>query len=175
MRGTFIALVAMPGVDLDAAVDALCSRLDLPGVLLDRLVADRAGRDVAQIVVDDGDAALRGLQDEAAGGLPPGDVVVGLGSGAVEAPAVAELLVSRTSEGGQVVLLDLPMHASARQAGLGAVSVPGLGPVRSTWRTLYEGRRARCVAVATATVQVEGLDPAGVAAAVEEVLRGRDS
>jgi shikimate kinase len=79
----------------------LARRLGLPFFDTDVLIAERAGRTIRQIVVDDGWEAFRFLERRVVAGLPRTNCVVALGGGAVLDPANVAIL----KEGGFFVWL----------------------------------------------------------------------
>lgn len=168
-----VALVAPPGVDLGTVATLLGARLGTPVRDTDLLVAAQAGQPVADLVVVAGDDELRRWQEQVVvAALRDGPGVVAVGSGAVEVAAVRTALAEVVADGGTVVLLDLAADAAAR-AVLGPAAVPGLGPVRATWRQMYDRRHALLEQVATVTVgTTPDTGPDEVAAATAAALAG---
>ncbi|MCL2454182.1 MAG: hypothetical protein FWD18_02595 [Micrococcales bacterium] len=165
---TPVALVAPPGVDVAAVALALAALLGVEARDADAVVAEQAGTSVADLLLDVGEAELRQHQERAALALlQAGPGVVALGSGAVEIASVREAL--RTMAGA-VVLLDLPWSESARRIGLGMAGATALGPLRASWRAMYERRHALLDEVSTLTVPVGDQDTDRLAAAVAEAL-----
>lgn len=167
-----VALVAPPGVDLGVVAVLLGARLELAVRDTDALVAAQAGLSVADLVLVAGDDELRRWQEQVVvTALRGGPGIVAVGSGAVEVAAVRTALADVVADGGTVVLLDLASDAAARTVlGLGAV--PGLGPVRATWRQMYDQRHALLEQVATVTVPAAGT-PDETAEATVAALAGR--
>jgi shikimate kinase len=168
-----VVLVAPPGVDLGTVATRLGARLGLAVRDTDALVAAQAGQSVADLVLVGGDDALRRWQEQVVvTALRDGPGVVAVGSGAVEVAAVRSALAEVVAVDGVVVLLDLPSDAAARIV-LGPGAVPGLGPVRATWRQMYDQRHALLEQVATVTVPVGGAAPDEIVAATVAALAGR--
>ncbi len=168
-----VVLVAPPGVDLGAVAAGLGARLGAAVRDTDALVAAQAGQSVADLVLVAGDDELRRWQEQVVvAALRDGPGVVAVGSGAVEVAAVRTALGEVVADGGTVVLLDLASDVAAR-AVLGAGAVPGLGPVRATWRQMYDRRHVLLEQVATLTVPADGATPDQTAAATVVALAGR--
>lgn len=169
-----VALVAPPGVDLGAVAALLGARRGTVVRDTDALIAEQAGQPVADLVLDAGDDELRHWQEQVVvGALRDGPGIVAVGSGAVEVAAVRTALADVAAGGGAVVLLDLAADAAARTV-LGPAAVPGLGPVRATWRQMYDRRHALLEQVATVTVATApDTAPDEIAAATVAALAGR--
>lgn len=159
-------LVGPPGAGKSAAGQAVADRLGIPFVDTDALVEQRAGKPVADIFVDDGEAAFRALEHAAvaeAVATCPG--VVALGGGAVLDEGTRELLGSCF-----VVFLEVGLAAAAARVGLGTSRPLLLGNVRGQLKSLLDARRPVYVEVADARVATDGLSVDGVADALERLL-----
>jgi shikimate kinase len=144
-------LAARWGVDLrdtDADIEAL------------------AGKPVAEIFVDDGEAAFRALEQTAvARALAEHAGVVAVGGGAVMAAETRSALA-----GHRVVFLDVGLSDAASRVGLGATRPLLLGNVRAQLKALLDARRPLYEEVATAHVHTDGRTVAEVADEVEKAL-----
>jgi shikimate kinase len=130
-------------------------------------VGTAAGKPVAEVFVDDGEAAFRELEREAVGrALAEHDGVVVLGSGAVVDPLTEQALTGHT-----VAFLDVSVADAARRLGFSGQRPAALGNPRAQWLRLMERRRPVYERVATVTVSTDGLEPAEAAARVEAALQ----
>jgi len=118
-----------------------------------------AGKPVAEIFVDDGEAAFRALERTAvATGLATYDGVLALGGGAVADPETRELL-----RGHRVVFLDVGLADAVRRVGLNRDRPLLLGNPRAQLHRLMEARRPLYEQVAASIVATDGRTPAEVA------------
>jgi shikimate kinase len=161
-----VVLVGPPGAGKTVVGRLLADRLDVPFCDTDELVEERAGKPVADIFVDDGEAAFREVERAVvAEALRVCRGVLALGGGAVLAPQTAELLSQH-----RVVFLDVGLSAAAARIGLGTSRPLLLGNVRGQLKALLDARRPVYLAVTTARVDTDGRSVEGVADAVEELL-----
>lgn len=159
----------MMGAGKSTVGPRLAARLSRPFLDTDRAVEARAGRRIAEIFAQDGEARFRALEraaiDEAAGA----GAVVALGGGAIAQPGAARRLRAQ----GLVVHLDAPVEVLLARIG-DAVDRPllaGLAPQQraARLRELLEQRRAH---YATAHHRVDAAGPAdAVAARIEALVR----
>lgn len=160
-----VVLIGPPGAGKTAVGQALAARWGVPFCDTDTVVETRAGKPVADIFIDDGEATFRALEREAvAAALTGCEGVVSLGGGAVVAPQTRAALA-----GHRVVFLDVGLTAAASRVGLGASRPLLLGNVRGQLKALLDGRRAFYEQVATFTVSTDGLAVAEVADEVERL------
>lgn len=157
-------LVGPPGAGKTAVGQVLADRWRVHFCDTDAAVEARAGKPVADIFIDDGEAAFRALERQAVAEALTGCVgVVSLGGGAVVAPETRAGLA-----GHRVVFLEVGLAAAAARVGLGASRPLLLGNVRGQLKALLDGRRGFYEQVALFTVATDGL---GVAAVADEVER----
>lgn len=125
----------------------------------DHLVEARAGKAVAEIFIDDGEAAFRDLEREAvAEALRTCDGVLALGGGAVMDPQTRGLLA-----GERVIFLQVGLADAAARVGLGVSRPMLLGNVRGRIKQLIDEREPVYAATATATVHTDGREAIDVA------------
>jgi len=125
----------------------------------DHLVEDRAGKPVAEIFVDDGEAHFRALERAAvADALAGHDGVLALGGGAVLDESSRALLA-----GHNVVFLQVGLSDAASRVGLGVSRPLLLGNVRGRIKQLLDERTPIYRSVARHTVLTDGLSAAEVA------------
>ena len=161
-----VVLVGPPGAGKTTVGRLLAQRHRVEFLDTDAVVEQRAGKPVADIFVEDGEAAFRTLERQAvADALATHHGVLALGGGAVLDPGSRALLA-----GHRVVLLDVGPADAAERVGLNRDRPLLLGNPRARLRELLAQRRPLYAQVATATVDTGGRSPGEVAAAVEEVL-----
>lgn len=166
-----VVLVGPPGAGKSSVGRALAERLKLPFCDTDEVVEERAGKPVADIFVDDGEAAFRALErDVVAESLTTCPGVVSLGGGAVLAPETRELLSQHW-----VVFLDVGLSAAAARIGLGGSRPLLLGNVRGQLKALLDARRPVYVGVAASRVLTDDRTVDDVVTAVEQLLASGSS
>lgn len=164
---TTVVLVGPPGAGKSTVAQLLSSRWDVPWCDTDDLVVARAGKPIADIFVDAGEAAFRALEQEAvAEALSAQCPVVSLGGGAILSTVTRERLVGHV-----VVFLDVGLAAAASRVGLGVARPLLLGNVRSQLKALLDARRPLYEEVASFTVATDTLSGEDVAAEIERRLR----
>ena len=123
-----------------------------------------AGKPIAEIFVDDGEADFRALERAAVvAALAEHDGVLSLGGGAVLDPDTRAALA-----GHRVVFLRVGLAEAVKRVGLGTSRPMLLGNVRSRIKALLDERTPIYESVATASVDTDGRTPEDVAA---EILR----
>jgi shikimate kinase len=162
-----VVLVGPPGAGKTTVGGLLAERL---GVVLrdtDQDVAEAAGCSVADIFVDQGEAAFRALETSAVtAALAQHDGVVALGGGAVMDEGTRELL-----RGHRVVFLDVSVKDAASRVGFNRDRPLLLGNPRAQWLRLMERRRAFYEQVAVAVVSTDGRTPDDVTAEVAALVQ----
>lgn len=150
--GPRVVLVGPPGAGKTAVGQTLAQRWVVPFCDTDVVVEARAGKPVADVFVDDGEATFRSLEREAvAEALSRCEGVVSLGGGAVVSPETRDSLA-----GHRVVFLDVGLAAAAARVGLGATRPLLLGNVRGQLKALLDARRPFYEQVASFTVTTDG-------------------
>lgn len=123
-------------------------------------------RTVQEIFVDEGEPHFRALERAAvAAALAGHDGVLALGGGAPADPGTRELLAGHT-----VVFLQVDLTHAAERVGLGVSRPMLLGNVRGQMKKLIDERTPLYTALASHVVDTDGLDPAGVTAAIVSAL-----
>ena len=123
-----------------------------------------AGKPIAEIFVDDGEASFRALERVAvAAALAEHAGVLSLGGGAVLDEDTRAALV-----GHRVVFLRVGLAEAVKRVGLGTSRPMLLGNVRSRIKALLDERTPIYESVATESVDTDGRTPEDVAA---EILR----
>lgn len=162
-----VVIVGAPGAGKSTVGRRLAKRWGVAFRDSDQIVETEAGKSVADIFVDEGEAAFRVREREViARELDDLDGVLSLGGGAVLDPDTRARLVAAPC-----VWLRVGVTEAARRVGLNASRPLLLGNVRGTLISLLDARTPLYEEVATWTVDTDGrtVDEVvdAVAAAVE--------
>jgi shikimate kinase len=162
-RRPVVVLVGMPGAGKSTVGRLAAQRLGVAFRDTDADVVRAAGKPIAEVFVDDGEAAFRALERAAVtAALREHDGVLSLGGGAVLADETRALL-----RGHRVVLLDVDLSTATSRVGLNRDRpVLALNP-RATLKVLLEQRLPLYREVATDVVATSGRP---VRAVVDEVV-----
>jgi shikimate kinase len=150
--GDLLALAGMMGSGKSTVAAILARWLRRPLVSTDARVVARAGKPIAAIFAEDGEARFRALERDAVLALR-GPLVVDLGGGAFCDPAAAAHLLAA----GTVAFLDVSEAEAARRIGAGEGR-----PLAASWGALL-ARRLPLYRRATLAVRVDGRSPEAVA------------
>ncbi|MDK1473396.1 shikimate kinase [Streptomyces sp. 549] len=171
MSGPAVILVGPMGVGKTTVGRILAERLGTTCRDTDDDVAERAGKPVAEIFIDEGEEHFRALEREAVQAAVTGhDGVLSLGGGAVLAAETRLLLAGRP-----VVLLEMGVAEAVRRTGLDAPRPLLTVNPRQQWRQLMEERRPLYAEVARAVVSTEDRTPDEVADEILDVLELKKS
>lgn len=150
--GRVVVLVGFMGAGKTTTGRMLALRLGIPFVDSDQVVAQRAGRTIAEIFEQDGEPAFRALEATVIAELVAGPpIVLSLGGGAVETPATREAL-----SGAVVVHLHVSYRQALRRVG-GDPRRPMLA--RPDIEQIYQRRAPLYRGVASFTVVTDGGSP----------------
>jgi shikimate kinase len=154
------------GAGKTTVADLLGARWGVPVRDTDRDVEARAGKEIAEIFVDDGEARFRSLERAAVeDALRSHPGVLALGGGAVLDPSVREALRGHT-----VVFLEVGLSDAVKRVGLGVGRPLLLGNVRSRVKQLLDERLPVYRSVATHIVGTDGRTPEEVAGDVAALV-----
>jgi shikimate kinase len=125
-----------------------------------------SGRTIADIFIEDGEAAFRDLERTAvAAALAEHDGVLALGGGAVLDPRTQADLADHI-----VVFLDVSLAHAVPRVGLNASRPLLLGNPRARWQALMDARRPIYQSLATVMISTDGLTPSDVTQQVLDAL-----
>ena len=168
MSAPRVVLVGPMGSGKTTVAGILGARWRLPVRDTDADVERAAGKPVAEIFVEDGEAAFRALErDAVAAALSTHEGVLALGGGAVLDPVTQERLADHT-----VVYLKVGLADAVKRVGLGVGRPLLLGNVRSRVKQLLDERAPVYEKVATLTVDTDDRAPADVAEEIAVALEG---
>ncbi|AEY88194.1 shikimate kinase I [Streptomyces hygroscopicus subsp. jinggangensis 5008] len=161
-----VVLVGPMGVGKSTVGRLLAERLGAGYRDTDEDIVAAEGRTIAEIFVDDGEAAFRALEKAAVrAALAEHRGVVALGGGAVLDADTRALLA-----GQRVLYLSMEVEEAVKRTGLNvARPLLAVNP-RKQWRELMEARRHLYEEVATAVVATDGRTPEEVAQAALDAL-----
>lgn len=162
-------VVGPPGSGKTVTGRALAALLGVPFHDTDEAIVAAQGRSIADIFVDDGEAAFRALERaEVARTLANRQGVVALGGGAPMDPATRTLLFEHT-----VVFLDVGIADASRRIGFDrSRPLLAVNP-RASWIAMMHERRPVYDRVATLRVDTAGRTPEEVAAEIAALLPAR--
>ena len=170
MSGPVAVLVGPPGAGKTTVGGVLAGRLGVPMHDSDAAVEARAGRSVADIFVQDGEAAFRALErEEVLRALREETGVVALGGGA---PMQEEIAAALREGGHPVVFLDVTIADASTRVGFDVSRPLLLVNPRAAWTRLMNARRPTYEALATVHVRTGGRTPEEVADEVLDRLGG---
>lgn len=150
-----IVLVGPMGVGKSTVGELLAVRLGVPYRDTDDDIVAAEGRTIAEIFVDDGEAAFRAIEKRAVRtALAEHGGVLALGGGAILDADTRALL-----SGHRVVYLSMDVEEAVRRTGLNAARPLLAVNPRRQWRELMEARRHLYEEVATAVVATDGRTP----------------
>ena len=149
-----IALIGFMGAGKTTLAAKLAERLGWEWADGDAEVEAAAGRPIAQIFAEDGEAAFRELEEQVASRLLQRvDTVIALGGGAITSPVTRE----RLRDGSFTVLLDVSAQTAWRRIESTAGDRPLAVEARG-FAELYDARRPLYHATADALVDAEEIE-----------------
>lgn len=161
-------LIGPPGAGKSTVGPLLAERLGVGFLETDEQVETTAGKPVADIFIEDGEAAFRALEREAvARAVASHDGVLGLGGGAILDPRTQELLARQ-----RVVYLATGFAAAAKRVGIDRPRPLLIGNPRAKLRELLEQRLPIYEELARITVTTDGLAPDEIAAELAAQIAG---
>ena len=159
-----LVLVGAPGSGKSTVGSEVAARLGVAFHDVDQVIAERAGKPVAEIFADDGEAVFRALEESTTAELLAEPGVLSLGGGAVLSAATRRAL-----QGHRVVWLQVSAANAARRVGLNEARPLLLGNVRGTLIRLLAERTPLYAEVATESIRTDDTD---VDAVVELLVAG---
>ena len=159
-------IVGPPGSGKTVTGRALAELLNVPFHDTDEAIVRNVGRSIADLFVEDGEAAFRELERvEVTRALAEERGVVALGGGAPVQPGATELLTGHT-----VVFLDVGIADASKRIGFDqSRPLLAVNP-RASWVAMMNVRRAVYEAVATVRADTAGRTPEQVAEEVAGLL-----
>ena len=168
--GPRVLLVGAMGAGKSTVGRLVAESLGVAFLDTDEVVEREAGRTVAEIFVDDGEAHFRELERRAvAESLAHHRGVLALGGGAVLDAGTRKLL-----DGHRVVFLRVGLSDAAQRVGLGVSRPLLLGNVRGRMKQLLDERTPIYESVAAAVVDTDGRSAAEVADDVRALVEDDD-
>ncbi|GAB2914174.1 shikimate kinase [Streptomyces heilongjiangensis] len=166
-----VVLVGPMGVGKSTVGQLLADRLGVAYRDTDDDIVAAQGRTIAEIFVDEGEAAFRALEKQAVRtALADHDGVVALGGGAILDADTRALLA-----GQRVVYLSMDVEEAVKRTGLNAARPLLAVNPRKQWRELMEARRSLYEEVATAVVPTDGRTPEEVTQAALDALELKEA
>ena len=163
-----LVVVGPPGAGKTTVGALVADRLGVEFRDTDRDVEAAAGKSVADVFVDDGEAAFRAMEKQAvAAALEGCEGVVSVGGGAVLDASTRALLA-----GAWVVFLSVDITDAARRIGFNRDRPLLLGNPRAQWLRLMKERRPLYEEVADLVVDTDARTPEDVADEVAARVAG---
>ncbi len=172
--GETVWIVGMMGVGKSTVARLLARRMGRPFFDTDQVVEERAGRSVAEIFAEEGEAGFRQRESAAIDSLAGAPVIAALGGGAIAQPGMA----ARLEQSGTVVALRASAETLLARIG-DPESRPLLAGLEATERLAriesLLAERAPHYERARHSVDTDGLSPECVAERVLDALGVTDA
>ena len=152
-----IVLIGAPGSGKTTVGAMLAERLGVTFNDADAVIVERAGKSIAEIFTDDGEAAFRALEEQVNAELLELPGVLSLGGGAVLSSTTRAALRSH-----RVVWLRIGLSQSVKRVGLDTARPLLLGNVRGQLLKLLNERAPLYAEVATEVVDTDDTTPTEV-------------
>jgi shikimate kinase len=161
-------LIGPPGAGKSTVGPLLAERLGVGFLETDEQVEATAGKPVADIFIEDGEATFRVLEREAvARAVASYDGVLGLGGGAILDARTQQLLARQ-----RVVYLATGFAAAAKRVGMDTPRPLLIGNPRAKLKELLEQRLPIYEELARITVSTDGRAPDEIAAELAAQIAG---
>ncbi|MBP5864865.1 shikimate kinase [Streptomyces sp. LBUM 1478] len=166
-----VVLVGPMGVGKSTVGQLLAERLGVAYRDTDDDIVAEQGREIAEIFLDEGEAAFRAIEKQAVRtALASHDGVLALGGGAILDADTRALL-----SGQRVVYLSMDVEEAVKRTGLNAARPLLAVNPRKQWRELMDARRSLYEEVATAVVATDGRTPEEVTRAALDALELKEA
>jgi shikimate kinase len=166
-----VVLVGPMGVGKSTVGQLLAERLGVGYRDTDDDIVAEQGREIAEIFLDEGEAAFRAIEKQAVRtALASHDGVLALGGGAILDADTRALL-----SGQRVVYLSMDVEEAVKRTGLNAARPLLAVNPRKQWRELMDARRSLYEEVATAVVATDGRTPEEVTRAALDALELKEA
>ncbi|MBD0837819.1 MULTISPECIES: shikimate kinase [unclassified Streptomyces] len=166
-----MVLVGPMGVGKSTVGRLLAERLGVGFRDTDDDIEAEQGRTIAEIFVDEGEAAFRAVEKRTVRqALAEHDGVLALGGGAILDEDTRALLA-----GQRVVYLSMDVEEAVKRTGLNAARPLLAVNPRKQWRELMEARRHLYEQIATAVVATDGRTPEEVTQAALDALELKEA
>ena len=163
-----IILIGPPGSGKSTVGKLLSKELNLAFLDTDTEVANRAGKSISDIFVEDGEPAFRRMERSIVlENLETDDVVLALGGGSILDPDVYEALQQES----KVVYLEVSISNAAPRVGFNTDRPLLLGNPRQQWLKLFESRREKYENIAKIRISTNNRKPKEVVAELVGALK----
>jgi shikimate kinase len=150
-----IVLIGPPGSGKSTVGAALAHKLNIKFVDTDLLIEQRAGKEITDIFVVDGEPYFRALELETLTTvLAMDNVIIGLGGGA---PVSEQAQQEIRSSDSTVIFLDVSLATAAPRVGFNRDRPLLLGNPRAQWQALSDKRRPIYEDLADLSVKVDDM------------------
>jgi len=164
-----IILIGPPGCGKSTVGQALSVHLQRTFIDTDAVIEVKMQKKIADIFIEDGEAAFRVFEFEILQEVLTTDhTVIALGGGApISAPAQAAI----ENSGSHVIFLDVSLAIAAPRVGFNRDRPLLLGNPRAQWLALSESRRPIYEKLATCSIKVDGMNVAEILNLIQEEVR----